>query len=151
MKHLITRSLIGMALLAAGLGDRRRGGCGDSQFHPDRPPGGRKHGRHARRSQRPANTIVTTAGDLVTLRGAGVPEAVIMAIQARLAQQPTAPLDPLQPDDLRLVDLVLLVQSGLSESIIAEQVKQSTRRSTCRSRICSTSSKTASLNRSSGS
>jgi len=71
----------------------------------------------------PANTVSMTASDLVTLRAAGVPEAVITAIEARVA--PTAPPVPLQPDDPRLVDLVRLVKSGISEAIIAEQVRQS--------------------------
>jgi hypothetical protein len=72
----------------------------------------------------PANTIAMTAGDLVTLRNAGVPEAVITAIWARVPAPTPAPV-PLQPDDARLVDLVRLIKSGMSESIIAEQVKQS--------------------------
>ena len=72
----------------------------------------------------PANTIAMTAGDLVTLRAAGVPEAVVTAIEARAAA-PTPPAVPVQPDDPRLVDLVRLVKSGISEAIIAEQVRQS--------------------------
>jgi len=71
----------------------------------------------------PANTIAMTAGDLVTLRAAGVPETVITAIEARVAA--LMPPVPLQPDDPRLVDLVRLIKSGISESIIAEQVRQS--------------------------
>jgi hypothetical protein len=72
----------------------------------------------------PANTIAMTAGDLVTLRAAGVPETVITAIDARVVALPPQPIT-LQPDDPRLVDLVRLVKSGMSESIIAEQVRQS--------------------------
>ncbi len=72
----------------------------------------------------PANTIAMSAGDLVTLRNAGVPESVITAIWAQLPTPTPAPV-PLQPDDPRLVDFVRLIQSGMSESIIAEQVKQS--------------------------
>jgi hypothetical protein len=72
----------------------------------------------------PANTIAMTAGDLVTLRDAGVPETVISAIWARVPAPTPAPV-PLQPDDARLVDLVRLIKSGISESITAEQVKQS--------------------------
>ena len=72
----------------------------------------------------PANTIAMTAGDLVTLRDAGVPEAVTTAIWARVPAPTPAPV-PLQPDDARLVDLVRLITSGMAESIIAEQVKQS--------------------------
>ena len=72
----------------------------------------------------PANPIAITAGDIVTLRNAGVPENVIIAIWARIPAPTPAPV-PLQPDDARLVDLVRLIKSGMSESIIAEQVKQS--------------------------
>ena len=72
----------------------------------------------------PANTIAITAGDLVTLRAAGVPETVITAINARAVALLPQPIT-LQPDDPRLVDLVRLVKSGMSESIIAEQVRQS--------------------------
>jgi len=72
----------------------------------------------------PANTIAMTAGDLVTLRAARVPETVITAINARVPAPSPQPI-PLQPDDPRLVDLVRLIKSGISESIIAEQVRQS--------------------------
>ncbi len=50
--------------------------------------------------------------------------AVITAIWARIPAPTPAPV-PLQPDDARLVDLVRLIKSGMSESIIAEQVRQS--------------------------
>ncbi len=71
----------------------------------------------------PANSIAMTAGDLVTLRDAGLPEAVVAAVYARLpVPTPTA-----VPDDARLVDIVNLVKSGIAASIIAEQVKQSGR------------------------
>ena len=72
----------------------------------------------------PANTVAMTAGDIVTLRDAGVPESVITAIWARIPA-PTPAAVPLQPDDARLVDFVRLIKSGMSESIIAEQVRQS--------------------------
>ncbi len=72
----------------------------------------------------PDNTIAVTAGDITTLRDAGVPEPVITAIFSRLSAQPPAPA-ALQPDDPRLVDVVRLIKSGMSESIIAEQAKQS--------------------------
>ncbi|MFI5168057.1 MAG: hypothetical protein ACHQQS_15725 [Thermoanaerobaculales bacterium] len=73
----------------------------------------------------PANTIAMTAGDLITLRKAGVPESVVIAIWARIPAPAQAV--PLQPDDARLVDFVRLIKSGMSESIIADQVKQSGR------------------------
>lgn len=71
----------------------------------------------------PANTVSASGSDLATLRAAGVPESVLAAIEARAA----APRIALQPEDPRLVDLVRLIQSGISESIVAEQVKQSDR------------------------
>jgi hypothetical protein len=71
----------------------------------------------------PDNTIAMTAGDMVALRDAGVPEAVIAAIWPRLPA-PEAPA-ALEPDDARLTDVVRLVKAGVSESNIAEQVKQS--------------------------
>ncbi|MGV8038539.1 MAG: hypothetical protein AB2L07_00145 [Thermoanaerobaculaceae bacterium] len=74
--------------------------------------------------QNPANTVNMTPGDLTTLRAAGVPEAVLVALQARVPAPTPTPV-PLQPDDARLVDLVKLIKSGLSESIVAEQIKQS--------------------------
>lgn len=72
----------------------------------------------------PDNTIAMTAGDLVALRNAGVPETVINAIWARIPASTPAPT-PLQPNDARLVDIVRLIKSGISGSIIAEQVRQS--------------------------
>ncbi len=72
----------------------------------------------------PANTVAMTAADIVTLRNAGVPEAVLTAVWNRVPAPTPAPL-PLQPDDARLVDLVSLIASGMSEAIIIEQVRQS--------------------------
>ena len=71
----------------------------------------------------PANTVEMTAGDLVTLRDAGVSQNVISAVWARVPAPVPTPV-PLVPDDARLVDLVRLIKSGISESIVAEQVKQ---------------------------
>jgi hypothetical protein len=72
----------------------------------------------------PANTVAMTAGDLVTLRNAGVPENVITVIWAFLPTPAPAPA-ALQPDDPRLVDIVRLINTGTSEQNIAEQVRQS--------------------------
>jgi len=72
----------------------------------------------------PANTIAMTAGDLATLRNAGVPENVITVIWAFVPAPAPAPV-PLQPDDARLVDIVRLINTGTSEQNIAEQVRQS--------------------------
>jgi hypothetical protein len=74
----------------------------------------------------PDNTVAMSAGDLVTLRDAGVSETVIAAVSTRVPV-PAATPAPLVPDDARLVDLVRLIQSGISESIVAEQVKQDSR------------------------
>lgn len=73
---------------------------------------------------RPDNTVVMTTADLVTLRDAAVPESVIAAVWARLPAPAPAAV-PLEPNDARLVDIVRLIRSGMSESIIAEQVRQS--------------------------
>ncbi len=72
----------------------------------------------------PANTVAVTAADLVTLRDAGVPGSVISAIWARIPALAPAPA-ALKPDDVRLVDTVRLIASGISEANIAEQVRQS--------------------------
>jgi len=74
----------------------------------------------------PSVAPVSTA-DVTTLRGAGVPESVISALMAR-APMPSPTPAPSRPDDPRLIDLVRLVKAGLSESLIAEQVKHSTER-----------------------
>ena len=76
----------------------------------------------------PANTLAIKAEDIATLRSGGVPEAVIAAIQQKLAPPPApapAPPPAAQPDDARLADVVKIVKSGISESLIAEQIKQS--------------------------
>ena len=72
----------------------------------------------------PSNTIAMTAGDIVTLRNAGVPESVITAVWAHIPVPTSVPAS-LEPDDARLVDLVRLINSGMSDAIIAEQVRQS--------------------------
>jgi hypothetical protein len=74
----------------------------------------------------PTNTVAMSAGDLVTLRDAGVSEKVITAVWARVPAPAPTP-EPLVPDDARLVNLVSLIKSGISESIVAEQVKQDPR------------------------
>jgi hypothetical protein len=80
----------------------------------------------------PSNTLAVTTDDLGSLRSGGVPETVIAAIQQRLAGQasatatpPAAAPAPAAPDDARLADVVKIVKSGISESLIAEQIKQS--------------------------
>lgn len=71
----------------------------------------------------PSNTLAMTAGDLVTLSNAGVPQSVLSALWARIPS--SSATESLRPDDARLVDLVRLIESGISESIIAEQALQS--------------------------
>jgi hypothetical protein len=80
----------------------------------------------------PANTLVIKAEDIASLRGGGVPEPVIAAIQQRIASQAAAPATqsaataaPVAPDDPRLTDIVRITKSGISESLIAQQIKQS--------------------------
>jgi hypothetical protein len=80
----------------------------------------------------PANTLAIKADDISALRSGGVPEAVIAAVQQRMASQAApapqpavATPSPAVPDDARLGDVVKIVKSGISESIIAEQIKQS--------------------------
>ena len=71
----------------------------------------------------PTNSVELSAADVVTLRDAGVSEKVIAAVWARVPT-PDPTVVPVAPDDARLVDLVRLTKSGISESIVAEQVKQ---------------------------
>lgn len=75
----------------------------------------------------PSNALAVTTDDFAALRSGGVPESVIAAIQQRLAGQTpaTATPAPATPDDPRLADVVKIVKSGISESLIAEQIKQS--------------------------
>ena len=74
----------------------------------------------------PTNTVGMSAGDLVTLRDAGVSEKVIAAVWARVPAPTPTPV-PLAPDDARLVDVARLVRAGTSESIVAEQVRRDER------------------------
>ncbi len=73
---------------------------------------------------RPDNTVDMTAADIIQLRDAGVSERVISAIWDKLPAPPAANV-PDQPDDPRLVDFVRLIKSGMSTSLIDEQVAQS--------------------------
>ena len=66
-----------------------------------------------------ANTVTIKAEDIATLRSAGVPEPVLTALQTKVAPP------EVKPDDARLSDVVRIVKSGISESLIAEQIKQS--------------------------
>jgi hypothetical protein len=64
--------------------------------------------------------------DLARLRAAGVPERVIEAMVARTTPIPTA--TPARPDDQHLVEVVRMVNSGLSAELVAEQVRRSGQR-----------------------
>jgi len=69
----------------------------------------------------PANTVAPLGtADIEKLRAAGVPQDVIAAMQTRALPAP----QPRQPDNQALVGIVKLVQSGITESLIIEQVKQ---------------------------
>jgi hypothetical protein len=62
--------------------------------------------------------------DAAAMRAAGLPEAVIQTVLARAPQATPTPI-PARPDNPALVDLVRLVRSGLSEKIVADQIRQS--------------------------
>jgi hypothetical protein len=123
MKHAVVGALLGVALLALAAVAAGAEELTVNSILAAQQSGASADGIIAMVNS-PANTIAMTAGDIVTLRNAGVPETVIMAIWARIPAPTPAPV-PLQPDDARLVDLVHLIKSGIAESIIAEQVKQS--------------------------
>jgi hypothetical protein len=123
MKRVVSGSLLGVALLALSVMAAGAEELTVNSILTSYKAGAPADGIVAMVNN-PANSIAMTAGDLVTLRDAGLPEAVIAAVYARLPA-PTPTSVPLVPDDTRLVDLVHLVKSGISASIIAEQVKQS--------------------------
>ncbi|MEX1312049.1 MAG: hypothetical protein AB1Z65_16640, partial [Candidatus Sulfomarinibacteraceae bacterium] len=122
MKRLINSTLLGLALLALSAAAGADELTADSIVSAQRS-GAPAHGIISMVNN-PANNVTMTAADIVTLRNAGVPEAVITAVWNRIPSPPAAPM-PLQPDDARLVDLVSLIESGMSEAIVMEQVRQS--------------------------
>lgn len=121
MKRVVSGSLLGVALLALSVMAVGAEELTVNSILTSHRAGAPADGIVAMVNN-PANSIAMTVGDLVTLRDAGLPEAIIAAVYARLPAP--APV-PLVPDDARLVELVRLVRSGISASIIAEQVKQS--------------------------
>jgi hypothetical protein len=123
MKRTFFGALLGLALLALAAVSAGAEELTVSSILAARNAGAPNDGLIAMVNS-PNNTVVMTAEDLITLRNAGVSESVISAIWAHIPAPPPAPV-PLQPNDARLVDLVRLIQSGLSESIIAEKVRQS--------------------------
>jgi len=123
MKRSIVGTLLGVALLALGAVAARADELTVNSILSAHRSGAPAEGIIAMVNS-PDNTVAMTAGDIVTLRNAGVPEEVITAIWNRIPTPTPAPVS-LQPDDPRLVDLVSLITSGMSEAIIIEQVKQS--------------------------
>ncbi|HSN54047.1 MAG TPA: hypothetical protein VLT32_05220 [Candidatus Sulfomarinibacteraceae bacterium] len=123
MKRSIIGILLGVALLAFGAA-----AAGADELTVDSILSAHRSGASARgiisMVNNPSNTVAMSAGDILTLRNAGVPEAVITAVWNRTPAPAPAPV-PLEPDDARLLDLVSLIDSGMSESIIAEQIRQS--------------------------
>lgn len=123
MKRSIIGTLLGVALLALGAV-----AAGADELTIDSILSAYRSGAPAHgiisMVNNPANTVAMTSGDIVTLRNAGLPEEVLTAIWNRIPAPTPAPVS-LQPDDPRLVELVSLVTSGMSEAIIIEQVKQS--------------------------
>lgn len=69
----------------------------------------------------PANTVAPILpGGVEKMRAAGVPEAVITAMQARAMPAP----QPIQPDNPALAKVVKLVQSGVTETLLIDLIKQ---------------------------
>lgn len=122
MKHPIAGALLAMAILVFVPMSARADALTVNSILSAQQAGARADGIVAMVND-PANTVAMTAADLGTLRSAGVSERVIAAIWARLPE-PNATVS-LQPDDARLVELVRLIKSGISESIISQQVSQS--------------------------
>ena len=73
----------------------------------------------------PANTVAPlTPADVANLRAANVPDAVVQALTAK-APAPTPTAAAPMPDNPKLVEVVRMVKSGLSEPIVLEQLKRS--------------------------
>ena len=76
----------------------------------------------------PTNSMVEpTAADSQRMQSAGVPPSVMGALASgpsRTASSPPAANSAVVPDNQRLTELVRLVDSGLSEQLIEEQVAQ---------------------------
>lgn len=123
MKRFISGSLVGVAMLSLSVMSAGAEELTVKSILTSHKAGAPANGIVAMVNSQD-NSVAMTAGDLVRLRDAGVPENVIAAIYARLPAPAPSPV-PLVPDDSSLVDLVSLIKSGISTSIIAEQVKQS--------------------------
>lgn len=69
----------------------------------------------------PTNTVAPILpGGVEKMRAEGVPESVILAMQARAVPAP----QPLQPDNPNLTKVVKLVQSGVTESLLIDLIAQ---------------------------
>jgi hypothetical protein len=123
MRHLLLSALLGTALLALIAPTAAAEELTVKSISAAQQSGATADGIIAMVNN-PANTIAVTAEEIITLRSAGIPESVLAAIWARIPA-PVPAASPLQPDDPRLVELVRLINSGLSDSIIAEQIRQS--------------------------
>jgi hypothetical protein len=68
-----------------------------------------------------------TEEELLSLMQSGVPAEVVDAYRARMVPPPASPppADPGGPDDPRLADIVRLVRTGLSQDLIARQIRSS--------------------------
>lgn len=75
----------------------------------------------------PANTVaVLTQADVDKLHAAGVPEAVVTALQAKAPKPAPAPAAAgTKPDNPRAEMLVKAVQAGTSEALIVDQIMKS--------------------------
>ena len=79
----------------------------------------------------PTNEVTSpSVADIAAMRDAGVPEAVIQAMTRRSGAAPTSPTPvpqaetAVEPDNPELVDLVRLLESGISESLVADQIRE---------------------------
>lgn len=122
MKSVILGSLLGVASLVLGSVPARAEALTVNSILTAQKAGAPTDGIVAMVNN-PDNTVNLTAGDLVMLRDAGVSDRVIAAVWARVPATAPTPVAPV-PDDPRLADLVRLTKSGISESIVAEQVRQ---------------------------
>lgn len=89
----------------------------------------------------PGNRVTVSAAELELMEAAGMPESVITAIKARVSAAPapetaapaTAPAPapaPLKPDHAGLEELVRLFKSGISETLLKDQIMASERAAT---------------------
>lgn len=107
MRRSIIGTLLGVALLALGAAAASADELTVDSILSAHRSGAPAHGIISMVNN-PANTVAMTAADLVTLRTAGVPLAVITAVWNRVPAPTPAPA-PLQPDDARLLDIVRLI------------------------------------------